>query len=342
MSSAPHGSDRVSDGAPSLVTGATGFIGTALVRRLIATGTPVRALVRSRRGAAAGDVIVVDLTSGKLPAGTLDGIETVYHLAAKTHDLFATAAADAEYWRVNVEGTQRLVESIARAAVVRRVVFVSSVKAQAEETSGEIDERHQAAPTTAYGKSKLAAEQLILTEAARLRFDGVCLRFPLVYGPGQRGNLVRMIAAIDRGRFPPPPASANRRSMLHVDNAVEALMLAGHHQAAAGQTYTVTDASPYSTRELYDLIRAALGKPPVKWAVPQWVFRGLARAGDAAGAILGRRAAFDSDAFQKLLGSAWFSPAKIARELGYRPIGNLREAMPELVAEYRAEVGRRT
>ena len=325
----------------ALVTGATGFIGTALVRRLRAAGRPVRALARSRRNSAANDdITVVDLTSAIIPSGTLDGVEIVYHLAAKTHDLFATDAADSDYWRVNLEGTQRLLESSGRHPI-RRVVFVSSVKAQAEETTGEVDETQAPNPTTAYGRSKLAAERLILSEAARRGFEGVCLRFPLVYGPGQRGNLVRMIAAIDRGRFPPPPSAGNRRSMLHVENAVEALMLAGQHPAAAGQTYTVTDGTPYSTRELYDLIRDGLGKRPVQWAVPAWAFRGLAAAGDSARAVLGRRVGFDSDAFQKLLGSAWFSSDKITRELGYRPARALRDAIPQLVAEYRAEVGKR-
>jgi nucleoside-diphosphate-sugar epimerase len=341
MSSAPPGSDTVHDAAPCLVTGATGFIGTALVRRLRAAGRPVRALARSRKHIAAdADVTVVDLTSGTIPSGTLDGIETVYHLAAKTHDLFAADAADPDYWRVNLEGTQRLLESLLSRSI-KRVVFVSSVKAQAEETTGEIDETQPPDPTTAYGRSKLAAERLVLSEAARRGFEAVCLRFPLVYGPGQRGNLVRMIAAIDRGRFPPPPSAGNRRSMLHVENAVEALMLAGQHPAAAGQTYTVTDAAPYSTRELYDCIRDGLGKRPVQWAVPAWAFRRLASAGDAARAILGRRVGFDSEALQKLFGSAWFSSDKIARELGYRPTRALRDAMPELIAEYRAEVGKR-
>jgi nucleoside-diphosphate-sugar epimerase len=327
----------VGDAPPCLVTGATGFIGAALVRRLVASGIPVRALARSRANTAAGTAALVDLAAGTIPAGVLDGVQTVYHLAARTHDLFATEASDAEYWRVNVEGTQRLLDSIPR-RTIRRVIFVSSVKAIAEEAPRAVDETHPPEPTTAYGRSKLAAERLVLSEAARRGFEGVCLRFPLVYGPGHRGNLPRMIAAIDRGRFPPVPPG-NRRSMLHVENAVDALILAERHPAAPGQTYIVTDATPYSTRELYDWIRETLGKPQVKWAVPPWALQGLASTGDLARALLGRRIGFDTEALGKLLGSAWFSSAKIARELGYRPIRSLRDALPELVAEYRAGKG---
>jgi UDP-glucose 4-epimerase len=338
MSTAPPGSGAVNEAAPCLVTGATGFIGSALVRRLLTSGIPVRALARSRPNTAGEAVAVVDLAADTIPATALEGIRTVYHLAARTHDIFGADASEAEYWRVNLDGTQRLLNSLPR-STIKRVVFASSVKAQTEETPRAIDETHPPDPTTTYGRSKLAAERLVLSEAGRHGFDGVCLRFPLVYGPGQRGNLPRMIAAIDRGRFPPPP-DGNRRSMLHVENAVDALLLAGQHPAAAGQTYLVTDASPYSTRELYDWIREALGKPPARWVVPAWVLRSLASAGDLARALLGRRVGFDSEALRKLLGSAWFSSDKIVRELGYRPIRSLRDALPELVAEYRAGIGR--
>lgn len=335
MSSTPSGSDRVNEPTACLVTGATGFIGSALVNRLRAAGASVRGLARTPRGAAVPDVTVADLAAGPVPPGTFDGIDTIYHLAAKTHDMFETDASSNEYWTINVEGTERLLEST-RGRTIRRLVFVSSVKAQAEQTTHAIDETHPSEPTTPYGRSKLAAERLVLTEAVRRGFEAVCVRFPIVYGPGQRGNLVRMIAAIDRGRFPPLPAGSNRRSMLHVDNAVEALMLAGQHPAAAGRTYTATDAAPYSTREVYDLIREALGKSPVRWSVPAWTFRMLALGGDAARELLGRRVGFDSDALQKLLGSAWYSSERMTRELGYRPTHTLADAMPALIAEYRA------
>jgi nucleoside-diphosphate-sugar epimerase len=320
---------------PSLVTGATGFIGSALVRRLRSDGVAVRGIARTRREPAPDTCAFLDLATTPLPAAMLQGLDTVFHLAAKTHDLAGGEEADAEYWRINLEGTQRLIDAVGRHGV-RRIVFASSVKASGEHTSATaVDESHPPQPTTAYGRSKLATERLVLGEAAHYGFTGVCLRFPLVYGPGQRGNLARMIAAVDRRRFPPPPANHNRRSMLHVDNAVDALLLAARHPDAAGQVYFVTDAAPYSTRELYDWIRDGLGKRRIGWAVPEPVFRGLAIAGDLARRGLGRRIGFDSDAFQKLLGSAAYAPGKITRELGYAPRRDLRQAMPDLVADYR-------
>lgn len=316
-----------------LVTGATGFIGSALVRRLRAAGGRVRGLARSPRESGADELLIADLARDAVAPQWLAGVDVVFHLAAKTHDLAAADAA-AEYRQVNVEGTRRLLAA-AGECPPRRLVFVSSVKALSEGGEAMVEESRPPSPATAYGRSKLEAERLVLGAAATGRFEAVCLRLPLVYGRGQRGNLERMIAAIDRGRFPPPPENGNRRSLLHVENAVDALVLAAAHPRAAGETYLVTDENPYSTRQLYDWIREALGRKRRSWSVPEWLFRSLALVGDGMRGALGRRVGFDSEAFDKLLGSAWYGSERIARELGYRPARDLRSAVGELVEDYR-------
>ena len=323
-------------GERSLVTGATGFVGRALVARLRASGVAVRELARTPRagGGSPPNLVTADLGAGPLDPALLREVDTIYHLAAKTHDVREAAGAEAEYWRTNVEGTRHLLAG-ARDQVVRRVVFVSSVKAVDEGGPEQVDEQSPPRPLTAYGRSKLAAEDLVRTTAEQEGFEAVCLRFPLVYGPGQRGNLQRMIVAIERGRFPPPPPVGNRRSMLHVENAIDALVLAGRHRAAAGQVYFVTDARPYSTREIYDAVRAALGRGPASWSIPEWAFRLLAVGGDLARQATGRRVGFDSEALQKLLGSAAYSSGKIARELGYEPSRDLAGSLPEIIASLR-------
>ncbi len=329
------------ESARCLVTGATGFLGRALVARLDAADVVVRGLARSvpspsgsreepRARPATAELVAADLTTSSLDPHLVDGIDVVYHLAAKTHDLTDGAGGRDEYWRVNVEGTRRLLACL-RGQGVRRVVFASSVKAVSEGASIAIADDAPPVPRSDYGQSKRAAETLVLEAAAREGFEGVCLRFPLIYGSGQRGNLERMIAAIRRGRFPPPPDNGNRRSLIHVENAVDALILAARHPAAAGHVYNVTDARPYSTREIYDGVRAALGRPQAGWSVPEWAFRLLASTGDVARRIAGRRVGFDSEAFEKLLGTAWYRSDRIQQELGYRPARDLAGCLPALV-----------
>jgi nucleoside-diphosphate-sugar epimerase len=315
------------------VTGGSGFLGRALVAALGARGHEVRVL--RRRPGAAGEV-AADLSRERPPAAPFAGVHTVFHLAALTH-AEARAANESDYEALNVEGTRRVLDA-ALAAGARRLVFVSSVKAMGEGGPERIAEDAEPRPTTAYGRSKLAAERLVLAAADRLH--ATVLRLPMVYGPEQKeGNLARLLAMTARGLFPPPPRTRNRRSMVHRDTVVEALLLAAADPRAAGRTYVVTDGAPYSTRELYDWAREALGRRPSALAMPAPLLRVAARAGDVAGRLLGRAVPFDSEAFEKLFGSAWYADDRIRRELGFHADRTLRSVMPELVAGHRGGRG---
>ena len=204
-----------------------------------------------------------------------------------------------------------------------------------EGRAGYVDESAEPTPMTAYGRSKLMAEHLVFDYGRKTGSHVACLRLPLVYGPGNKGNLLQMITGIDRGFFPPLPEVGNRRSMVHVTNVVEAAVLVANCAAANGQCYIVTDGRSYSTRELYEMICKGLGKRVPRWYVPLKSLKALGRIGDFIGLVRGRRFLFDSDALEKLIGSAWHSSEKITRELGYRPTVSFEGALPELITWYR-------
>jgi len=322
----------------ALVTGAGGFIGQALVRHLHKEKWSVVALKHhapARFGSTPG---IEEVTGDICDPGSLisaaRGCDSVFHLAGKVHALSETSDDLASYEALNVEGTRNVLQA-AVAAKAERFVFFSSVKAMGEGQDACLSESCEANPSTAYGQTKLAAENLVLDWGKSFGFHAVCLRLPLVYGPGNKGNLFRMISAIDRGLFPPLAEVGNRRSMVHVTNVITASVLAATSPQANGKRYLVTDAKAYSTNELYQMICRALGKSSPRWHIPRSALAMMGYVGDAIGKVRGKRFVFDSDALDKLIGSAWYSSERIAQELGFSPSVAFQESLPELVAWYR-------
>lgn len=312
-----------------LLSGATGFLGSELCGYLRKRGVRVRGVVRSAVDGPWDDMIVADLASSGIEKESLYGIDTVFHLAGKAHALSETRDASSEYARINTEGTRRLL-SAARVAGVRRFVFFSSVKAVGEGGVDCMDESSNLPAETPYGQSKREAERLVI-EGGYVP-SPVVLRLSMVYGPSDKGNLPRMIESVAKGRFPPLPESSNRRSMVHVEDVVQAAVLAAERLEAVGQIYNVTDGQTYSSRQIYEWICDALGRPVPRWNVPMGVLKALASVGDRIGRMRDRRFIFDSDVLDKLVGSACYSSDKIVRELGFRPKRNLRSSLPEIIA----------
>jgi nucleoside-diphosphate-sugar epimerase len=219
---------------------------------------------------------------------------------------------------VNAEGTFRLLDAAVTAGV-ERFIFLSSVKAAGDPGPRCVDEHWDVPPETPYGRAKRAAETRGLAVGLETGLHTVNLRPALVYGPGMQANLMRLIEAVRRGWCPPLPETGNRRSLVHVDDVVQAVLLAAAHPAARGQTYLVTDGRPYSGRELYLIIRQALGWSAPRWTAPAGMLYGTATLADGALWLTGRRDRPAHAALDKLLGWACYDSTRIGRELGYRP-----------------------
>ena len=313
-----------------LVTGASGFIGGHLLQHLQQQGRNVLGMTR-------GDAAGASWRRGNLDdPGSLSlacqGVSTVIHCAGYAHAFGALQQADVDlHWRINCEGARRLVQA-AGAAGVRRFVFLSSVKAMGEPEADCVSEDWQGGILTPYGQAKQAAEAAVQENAKSLGMEVVILRPAMVYGPGGKGNLERMARAISRGRFPPLPETGNHRSLVHVDDMVAAIVLAADLPQANGRTYIVAHPEAPSGGELYEAMRRALGLPPSRWHMPERWLRLAGQGGSLVEKMLRRRMPLNVEVVSRLLDSAWYSPARLQRELGWAPRVSLEEGLRRLVA----------
>jgi UDP-glucose 4-epimerase len=315
--------------ARTLVTGADGFIGGFLSNRLEAMGSDVYRLSRKGTGP---KTVTNDI--GKDPIVGLKEIKprAVFHLAGRVHRMDEGGDAEAEHIRVTVDGTTYLLQAAVEAGV-QAFVFFSTVAVMPEGLATELDERTRAAPTTPYGRAKLRAEELVLGMNGKSGMRTLVLRLPMVYGPGHKGHLPRMIAAIERGVFPPLPQYPGKRSLLHVADAADAAILAAQKAEAAGKVYIVSEPRPYSSREIFEIVLEALGRKPPGWHVPRVVLASTALVGDLGERITRRRLPFDSAALSKLSVPAIYSGRKIERELGFKTKKTFATAAHDVVAQ---------
>jgi len=250
------------------VTGATGFIGRALCRRLIDGGRCIRVAVRAPSEARAlreihegvQEVVIDDLTAHIDWASTLRGVDTVVHLAARAHAK-RTAAGEMELFRaINVVATAQVAQGAA-AAGVSTMVYMSSVKVNGESSGANpFRETDPPAPEDPYGQSKREAEELLGQISDATGLGVVVLRPPLVYGCGVKANFLSLLDAVARGYPLPFAAITNSRSLVYVENLVDAIVRCIDASAAVGKTYFVADGPPVSTPDLCRALGVALGR----------------------------------------------------------------------------------
>ena len=313
-----------------LVTGATGFVGGAFLRRS-ALDPSLQIVAAIRRDDSTLPAHVVSIRVGELGAGTdwsraLVGVEAVVHSAARVHVMRDDASDPlTEFRAVNVEGTLRLARDAARAGV-KRFVFVSSVKVNGEHTllDKPFTSNDAPAPVDAYGISKHEAEEGLRREAATSGLNVVIIRPVLVYGPGVKANFRSMMRWVHRGFPLPLGAIHNRRILVAADNLADFIFCALSHPAAANQTFHVSDGEDLSTTELLRRTALAMGKRPRLLPVPRFLLSPPLRA-------IGKAAVAN-----RLFDSLVVDIGKNRDLLGWSPPVSVNHALGETVAHYLA------
>ena len=297
------------------ITGATGFVGRALCARLAQSGHTVVKLVR--HGPGPGRIGVGDSGPDTDWSHALAGCDVVVHLAARVHVMHETAAdPQAQFSRVNTQGTAQLAQAAVRAGV-KRFVYLSTVKVQGENTlpGKPYTELDAPAPKDAYAISKMAAEVALRQATANSATVWVIIRPPLVYGPGVRANFAALARAVARGWPLPLGAICNQRSMVSVGNLADFLVCCLTHPMAANQLFLVSDGQDLSTPELASKLAHAAGRPPRLLVLPVPLLK-------LAAALLGKSATLArlSDNLQLDIGKAqtllgWKPPFAVNQSL---------------------------
>ncbi|NMM13765.1 MAG: SDR family oxidoreductase [Rhodoferax sp.] len=307
-----------------LVTGATGFVGSSLVARLVREGIETRACVRRDEASTPDGVSTVnvgELTADVNWSHALAGVEVIVHLAARVHVMHDTEADPLTAFRaVNVQGTLNLARQAA-AAGVKRFVFISSVKVNGESTlpGRAFTEADGPDPQDAYGLSKHEAEQGLRQLAADTSMEMVIIRPPLVYGPGVKANFAALMRAVQRGWPLPLGAVHNQRSLVALSNLVDFIVTCISHPQAANQTFLVSDGQDLSTTELVRGMARAAGVPARLLPVPVWALQ-------AGATLLGK-----GDAVQRLCGNLQVDISKARQLLGWVPPVSMAEGLRRAV-----------
>jgi nucleoside-diphosphate-sugar epimerase len=284
------------------LTGATGFIGQYLLQELPRRGHRVRVLLRrpTNMRVQGSSAVIGDISRPQNMGAALEGVDAIVHSAGLPGTM--SGIPEDDYRVLNTEATISLAHA-ARRAGARRFIFLSSIRAQCGPTADQVlTEDLEARPTDAYGKSKLAAEQGL----AQIDVDWVALRLVLTYGPGVKGNMAQLMR-LARSPYPLPLGGIKaRRSLLSLDNLVEAIDAALVAPEPLRRPLIVADPEPVSVPEMVAAMRRGLGRSPRLIPVPAPALRAIL-------SLAGK-----SELYERLTGSLVVDPSAL-RGVGWRP-----------------------
>lgn len=319
----------------ALVTGATGFVGSHLVDRLLAEGLEVVSMTRSTSNRKWIESLPVEVREATLDdsdalSAAVKDVDFVFHVAGLTK-----GRSSDEYHSVNVEGTQRLLDAAVRAGSVnQRFLFVSSLTAvgpnHGVEPSDETTEPH---PVDNYGESKLAAEQCVLGNASRLPVTIV--RPPAVYGPRDRSFLTLFRVAKRFHVLPSIGPSAQELSFVHVTDLVDGIWLAATTPTAVGRTYFVSGGI-HTRKKVMDAISNALDMRLLRVRLPSLAAKVVGELGQFVWALTGKPQIVSRRKIRDMLRPRWTCSCERARaELGFEPNVDLQSGMRDTARWYR-------
>lgn len=335
----------------ALVTGASGFIGSTLIQSLTESGVRVFALMRKTSSAQNLKDLKVEVLQGDVT--DLSSLqEAMRELKTKTPELtwvyhlagVIAAPSNAAFFSAHVDGAKNLAEALIEAEIPvrKRFVAMSSLSAAGPSPDGvPLAESMTPRPVSAYGQSKLASEQALLSY--RDRFPLVFIRPPMVYGPKDRGVflLVRTVAQRVIPLLPTEGGGSKRLSVIHVSDLVRGMILAANQElrsstVQSGEVFFLAEDRIYTDREILRVLSQALGVKAITFSIPKWLLVALAHLAGWLAKFTGRHSLLNPDKLNEMLPAAWIcSNVKAKSELGFIPQVSMESGMTETVGWYR-------
>jgi len=321
-----------------LITGATGFIGPYLVRRLTASGHTCRCLVRPGSDTAAlnafdAELVVGDVKDARRLAELAGGMDFLVHMATLGH-MSNHVASESQFNAVNVQGTVNAMKA-ALSAGVRKIVHCSTVAAMGICRDIPATEESVCRPHHPYGRSKLRAEQEVLRMVELEGLPAVIIRFSMVYGPGDRRDMLRLTRLAKRGMFPKVGKRPKLTPLVHVEDAVGGV-LAALARGKAGQIYLITNSQSEPFDKIRNIIQKTLGIRRMNLYIPEWAALIVASILEKSYLVAGKTPPVTRKNIESTLADRVFSIAKAEKELGFSPKTDPLLGLKETVEWYKA------
>ena len=322
-----------------LITGATGFIGPHLVKKLISQGHVCRCLVRESSDTASFQDLGAELAFGDItqPAtleGIADGMDRVLHLATLGH-MSNYTVTESMFEAINVLGAINVMQEALRAGV-ERIVHCSTVAAMGICREKPATEKSRCNPHHPYGRSKLKAEHKILDMIANDSLPALIVRFSMVYGPGDPRDILKLTRLAKKGLFPKIGSRPKLTPLIHVDDAVNGLLLAAD-KGRIGDIYLLTNRSSLPFDEIRKVLQGALGVKRMPLYIPEWAALSIAGVAEKVFPIIGKIPPVSRKNIESTLADRVFSVEKARREIGFESRIDPAEGLKETVAWYRKQ-----
>jgi len=327
----------------TLVTGATGFIGTHLVKALVEKGRDVRCLVRKTSNTTYLKKLGVELVYGDLLdrdslKGIVKGVNIVYHLAGEVY-----SKRTSDYYKVNVDGTKNLLEACLPEKI-KKFIYLSSISAVGPNPKQGIllNEKSPCKPITPYGKSKYLVEKLVSMFSKKYTLPATIIRLPTVYGPGvsTSSRVFTMLELIKRGLFRIIGNGNNVISLCYIDNLINGILLIDRKTQNTNYTiYFLADQKPRTIREIAEKIAMELDTKVSRFYIPVWVANIAALVFPAFKKWGNKFPTSLRDMIREIPNSWACDISKARQELKYDPMVDFNEGIRRTVIWYKEKYG---